>query len=267
MGRSPQVPEGHTLHRVARAWQPAIGCRVRTSSPQGRFLDGARLLDGRVVEDVQAYGKHLLFTFGDVYLHVHLGLAGSMFEARPGGEPSRGVRLRLAVEPPGPTWDIVAPIRCELFDEVAQANLRARLGPDPLRGDDPQPAFARMSASAKSIGALLLDQQIIAGVGNVFRAEVLHRCHIHPERRGSSLTPADFMCLWSTLVCMMERATDEGRIITVDVPDGVDRAELDQSDGRYVYKQQRCRDCGAEVRTWPLGNRTAYACETCQPLL
>jgi endonuclease VIII len=101
----------------------------------------------------------------------------------------------------------------------------------------------------------------------VFRAEVLHRCGLHPERTASSLSQPDLHCLWATLSRLMERATVEGRIITVDLPDGVERSVLTPEEGRYVYKQEHCRQCGADVTTWALGNRTAYACPVCQPIL
>ena len=67
------------------------------------------------------------------------------------------------------------------------------------------------------------------------------------------------------LTRLMERATEEGRIITVDTAAEVERASIGESEGRYVYKQERCRQCDSPVRTWPLGSRTAYACELCQP--
>ena len=224
------------------------------------------MIDGRILEDVEAYGKHLLADFGDVHVHVHLGLAGTMFESDPTGEPSRGVRLRLAADDRPPiAWDLVAPLRCELFGDAERKELLARLGPDPLRGDAPTPAFERIRRSRRAIGDLLLDQEVVAGVGNVFRAEALHRCRVHPDRPGSSLGDVELDCLWATITAQMQRAVTEGRIITVDTPAGVDRSAVDQADGRYVYKQERCRTCGATVRTWALGNRTAYACEHCQP--
>ena len=260
------MPEGHTLHRIARSLGPLVGRRVRASSPQGRFADGARVVDGRVLEEVDAYGKHLLADFGDVHLHVHLGLAGAVFESDPTGKPGRGVRLRLVADAqPTTAWDLVAPLRCELFGEAERKELLARLGPDPLRGDDPAPAFERIRRSRRAIGDLLLDQEVVAGVGNVFRAEALHRCGVHPDRPGSSFGNADLECLWATITAQMERAVVEGRILTVDTPVGVDRNTIDQADGRYVYKQERCRTCARPVRTWALGNRTAYACEHCQP--
>lgn len=199
-------------------------------------------------------------------MHVHLGLAGAMFRSDPGGRARPGVRLRLDFDGgPPEAWDLVAPSRCELLPAAERRALLARLGPDPLRGDDPAPAFARISGSGRAIGELLLDQRVIAGVGNVLRAEALHQCGIHPARPGSTTRPEELSCVWATLTRMMERASEEGRIITVESPDGLARDSITESDGRYVYKQARCRACGAITRSWQLGTRVAYACEVCQP--
>lgn len=260
------MPEGHTLHRLAHALRPLVGRQVRASSPQGRFRAGAAARDGAVVADVEAHGKHLLVGFGDVHLHVHLGLAGAMFESDPAAPPRAGVRLRLAADDePRVAWDLVTPIRCELLADAERAALVARLGPDPLRGDDPAPALAAVRRSRRPVGELLLDQAVLAGAGNVFRAEVLHACRVHPSRAGESLTEDELRCIWDTLAAVMRRAEAEGRILTVDTPPEVDRATLPEADARWVYKQDRCRRCGGEVRTWPLGGRTMYACERCQP--
>ena len=259
------MPEGHTVHRLAGACQELVGRVIHASSPQGRFREGAATLDGRRLQAVEAFGKHLLVDFGDEHLHAHLGMRGALFRSDPAGVPGSGVRLRLAAEGPPVAWDLVAPTRCELLSGDQRAALLARLGPDPLRDDDPTPALTTLASSARTVGQLLLDQEVLAGVGNVFRAEALHHCRIHPSRPGTSLRPHELDCLWRTLTRMMRRATAEGRIMTVDTPEGVDRASLDESEGRFVYKQQRCRRCGDEVRSWDLGNRVAYACETCQP--
>lgn len=260
------MPEGHTLHRLARALRPLTGCRVRATSPQGRFADGARVIDGRNLAAVEAFGKHLVLDFGDVNLHVHLGLAGSMFRSDPAGKPRTGVRLRLVFDRPAVAWDLAAPSRCELLLAAEREALLARLGPDPLRGDDPTAAFTRISGSERTIGELLLDQRVVAGVGNVLRAEVLHECGIHPARGGSSMRQEELACLWETLTRVMERAAAEGRIVTVEAPVGVARDSIEQSEGRYVYKQERCRACGADIRSWRLGARVVYACEVCQPV-
>ena len=258
------MPEGHTLHRLARETEELVGRRLSASSPQGRFAEGAAAIDGQVLRAVEAFGKHLLLDFGEVHLHVHLGMRGAMFRGDPDGAPRPGVRLRLRAAAPPVAWDLVAPTRCELLSDEGRAHLLARLGPDPLRGDDPDLVFTRIGASDRSIGQLLLDQEVVAGVGNVFRAEALHHCRIHPARPGSSLGAGELECLWATLTGMMERATAEGRIITVDTPGGVDRTSITEQDGRHVYKQARCGRCGHDVRAWDLAGRTAYACEACQ---
>jgi endonuclease-8 len=259
------VPEGHTLHRLAEQLRPLVGGKVTTSSPQGRFAEGARHLDGRGLEAVEAVGKHLLFDFEDVVLHVHLGMAGSMFPSDPGGEPRPGVRLRIVDESRTVAWNLVAPTRCELWSADERAALFNRLGPDPLRGDDPQPAFDRISRSDRSIGDLLLDQAVVAGIGNVFRAEVLYCCGVHPNRPGRSVTAAELACLWETATTLMRRGVREGRISTVDHSPEDGPEPPDAAPARYVYKQEACRRCGGPVTSWTLGPRVAYACETCQP--
>ncbi|HET7574577.1 MAG TPA: hypothetical protein VFJ99_05630, partial [Solirubrobacterales bacterium] len=148
-----------------------------------------------------------------------------------------------------------APTRCELWTDGERKVLLSRLGPDPLRGDDPRPAFERIGRSERTIGELLLDQTVIAGIGNVFRAEVLHCCGVHPDRPGRSVTAAELTCLWETVTALMRRAVEEGRIVTPGAP-----AE------RFVYKQEVCGRCGEPVTSWALGPRTAYACAACQPL-
>lgn len=256
------MPEGHTLHRLAGELQELVGERVRASSPQGRFTDGARVVDNRTVSAVDAYGKHLLVDLEACHLHVHLGLAGAMFRSDPDGDAKTGVRLRLRT--PRVAWDLVAPSRCELLDAGARTALLARLGPDPLRGDDPSPVVAAITSSERTVGELLLDQAVVAGIGNVFRNEVLHLHGIDPARPGSSIAEEDVRAMWDTLTTLMARGVVEGRILPLETPPDVDRSTVDEADTRYVYKQERCRTCGSPVRTWELGRRTAYACPVCQ---
>ena len=123
----------------------------------------------------------------------------------------------------------------------------------------------RLAGDARSIGEVLLDQSVLAGAGNVFRAEVLHACRIHPRRPASSLSAAERSSLWEALRQMMRLAAEEGRILTVPVEAGIDRSTLPEAEARYVYKQAQCRHCGTPVEMETIGGRTSYACASCQP--
>ncbi len=256
------MAEGHTIHRLARDLRELIGVPLSISSPQGRFAE-AKLLDGLSMLDTDARGKHLLARFDIASLHVHLGLAGIFVRMEPAGPPRPQVRLRLAGG--SLAWDLTAPTRCELLDEVAVKALISRLGPDPLRSDaDPEKVWNRLQRYSGSVGAALLDQSIIAGVGNVYRAEALWAIGIHPARPAGVLTRTEFDQLWQTLVSMMQQGVEEGRIITVDTPPHVDRASLPQERARNVYRQSECRQCGTPVEVATIGGRRAYACPSCQ---
>ena len=187
------MPEGHTLHRLARDLDAAFGGRrVAVSSPQGRFADSAALVDGTVVRRAEAAGKHLFVELGgERVLHVHLGLIGS-FDVHPGVAdvplPVGQVRLRLVSRDGGPASyaDLRGAIVCELVTPARRDEVVGRLGPDPLRSDaDPGRAWQRISRSQRPIGDLLLDQEVLAGVGNVYRAELLFRHPCTPCGRGA----------------------------------------------------------------------------------
>jgi endonuclease VIII len=259
------VPEGHILHRLAREQQELIGVSVRVTSPQGRFAEGAARLDGRVLDGVEAVGKHLLHRFGDDALHTHLGLRGVWYRsAPPSPEPRPSVRVRLAA--PAVAWDLIAPTTCEVLDAAGVGALRDRLGPDPLRDDaDPERFVAALTGDRRALGVALLDQAVVAGAGNVFRTEALFERRLHPGRPSSSVSAAEARALWEALARMMRRGVEDGRIVTVDVPAGEDRLEVPEEVARRVYKRERCAECGAEVVTWSLGGRVAYACPVHQP--
>jgi endonuclease VIII len=258
------MPEGHLYHRLARDLGELAGQALAASSPQGRFTEGAAQIDGTRLEVAEAYGKHLLVRFaGGRTVHVHLGMRGKLLGVvDPSRPPRPQVRLRLA----GATaaWDLIAPSACELLDDAGVAELLAR--PDPLREDaDPNCAWTSLRAAPGALGAVLLDQSVIAGIGNVFRAEALFACGLHPSRPAASLPRAEFDRLWATVHEMMGRAVADGRIVTVDPPAGRSRTEIPENQARYVYKQACCRRCGAPVVSWILGGRTAYACPVDQP--
>ena len=260
------MPEGHLYHRLAHDLAELVGQAPAAWSPQGRFAEGAAQINGTRLEAVEAYGKHLLVRFaGGRTVHVHLGMRGKLLcVADPSRPPLPQVRLRLAGA--DAAWDLIAPATSELLDDTGVAGLLARLGPDPLREDaDPEGAWSNLRATPGALGAALLDQSVIAGIGNVFRAEALFACGLHPSRPAPSLTRAEFDRLWATVREMMGRAVDDGRIVTVDLPAGRSRTDIPEDEARYVYKQARCRRCGAPVTSWSLGGRTAYACPVDQP--
>jgi endonuclease-8 len=267
------MPEGHTIHRLAGdALRAFAGRPVRASSPQGKFSDSAALLDGAVLEAVDAHGKHLFLGFGDAgWVHIHLGLIGKVaFD----GPVSDTVRLRLTGGRDGArTMDLRGPAACELITEPEKQAIHDRLGPDPLRaGDDPDRALARISRSRMPLAALLMDQKVLAGVGNVYRAEVLFRHGVDPFLPGRAVDPALWRALWDDLVVLMRQGVADNRIDTVrpeHEPAAMGRPPRRDDHGGEVYVYRRtglpCLVCGTPVRTQPLAARNLFWCPGCQP--
>ena len=271
------MPEGHTLHRLARDLTAAFaGSPVRVSSPQGRFADSAALLDGEVLLGAEAWGKQLFVEFaGERYVHVHLGLIGKL-DVHTGVDdvppPVGQVRLRLVGR--GAYADLRGATACELWTRAQRDAVVARSGPDPLRADaDPDLAWARIRRSAAPIGGLLMDQGVLAGVGNVYRAELLFRHRLHPLRPGRSLRVGQWRALWDDLAALMAEGVRTGRIDTVrpeHTPEAMGRAPRRDDHGGevYVYRRtgQPCLVCGRPVRTEVLQGRNLFWCSRCQPV-
>ena len=267
------MPEGHTLHRLARLHQRRFaGAPVAVSSPQGRFATSAAAVDGRVLRRTSVWGKHLFHHYADgPIVHVHLGLYGTFTEwARPvDGLPPEAVgqvRMRMIGADYG--TDLRGPTVCELLDEAQVGDVVARLGPDPLRSDaDPSWAWARIAKSRRPIGALLMDQTVIAGVGNVYRSELLFRHGIDPFRVGRGISDAEFGTAWTDLVALMKVGLRGGKIIVV-------RPEHDhgppsyrpERPRTYVYRRagEPCRVCGTTISTTVLEGRNVFWCPACQ---
>jgi endonuclease-8 len=273
------VPEGHTLFRLARSLDQHFGGRVvSASSPQGRFAESAALLDGTLLEAAESYGKHLFVDFEqDRCVHVHLGLYGK-FAVRQGQpeEPRGQVRLRLVAgqdERPPAYGDLRGATACELMTRTEQQVLLDRLGPDPLREDaDWTKAWTRVSRTRTPIAALLMDQSVLAGIGNVYRAEVLFRHRVDPMRPGNTLRRSTFQQMWNDLVVLLADGVRRGRIDTVHVPADetqVGRVPAAPTHGSpvYVYRRQgeACFVCGTTVRTEVLAGRNLFWCPRCQP--
>ncbi len=261
------MPEGHTLHRLARDLRADLGGRpVRARSPQGRFTDGARRIDGATLGSTEAWGKHLFGRFdnGEV-LHIHLGLIGKLRRhGAPVPEPVGQVRLRL--EGDDTAWDLSGPMICAVVPPDAVDAVVAPLGPDPLRRDaDPERFVERTLASRRPIGALLLDQRVIAGIGNVYRAEVLWALGMHPDRPGASLQRDDVLAIWRWLVEALRLGVRRNRIVTVDPKElGVPLARIAREEALNAYHRADCRRCGGAISALDVGGRRIDVCLRCQ---
>ena len=257
------MPEGHTIHRAAADQFALFGRQtLGVTSPQGRFADGASTLDRSKLRAIDAYGKHLLYRFQHATLHVHLGLYGKFHVDRSDPRPTTRVRFVGKTH----TLDLVGPNQCELLDDAGVAALLARLGPDPLRADaDPALAWNRIHASRQPIGQLFMDQSVLAGVGNIYRAEVLWKVGLHPKVAGNEVSRETFDAIWRETVRLMTIGRDLDRIVTVDLDEVKKPVGRLRRDERFnIYKLDACRACGSPIERFTLAGRTVYACPSCQ---
>lgn len=274
------MPEGHTLHRIARDLDAAFaGGPARFSSPQGRFAEGAALLDGGVVVEARAHGKHLFVEveadLGVRVLHVHLGLIGTFTidaDAYVGERPVVGM-VRLRIENDAHVADLRGPMTCAVITPDDEAAVHATLGPDPLRDESGDAAWARITRSKKSIAALLMDQAVLAGVGNVYRCEVLFRHEIDPMTPGERLRRESWEAIWADLRRLLPLGVATSRIVTL--PEQVEQIETALAKGEdvhlterdsFVYKRtgEPCHVCGTPVSATDVAGRTLYWCSKCQ---
>jgi endonuclease VIII len=261
------MPEGHTIHRLARDHtKHFVGQKVCVESPQGRFSAEAREISGKKLTEIEAHGKHLFYQFGrHASLHVHLGLYGKfrLFK-NPMPEPRGAVRVRMIGRTHG--FDLNGPNQCEILMPHEVASLRDRLGADPLRSDsDPEVLWQRVSKSKKAIGAILLDQSIIAGVGNIYRCEILFLLGIAPTRPGNQLQRIEFDQLWSLTKELLEIGVKYNRIITVPrAASSKPLSRLASSERVNIYKKSSCPKCSGEICQSKMAARTLYHCQLCQ---
>ena len=264
------MPEGHTTHRLARDLRSTFGggTGVGVSSPQGRFAAAASELDGQPLERTDAHGKHLFLGFpARRWVHVHLGLYGK-FPIEPVPAPPPRGALRLRLENATQYADLRGPIACELIGPAEKAVIHARLGADPLRRDaHPELAWMRLSRSRVAVGALLMDQSVVAGVGNVFRAEVLFRHRLSPFRPGHEVRLEEWEAVWVDLRALLRAGVRTKRIVTT-LPEHRRRRSGTASpeDSFYVYRRtgEPCRVCGTPVQTMTMAGRNLFWCPTCQ---
>ena len=262
------MPEGHTVHRIAIDHSKVLrGKPVSVSSPQGRFAADAALVDGARLNRIEAYGKHLFYSWSNGLVgHVHLGLFGK-FRVHRGPVPidAPTVRMRLAV--PTAIVDLTGPTECAIGTPDDRDRIVRRLGPDPLRDDaDPHMAHEAIARRLAPIGQLLLEQKVMSGVGNVYRAEALFVNGIHPGRPGREITPEVFDSLWASIVAMLRQGVADDRIVTVDGDEfEVSRGKTRRGETTYVYHRDLCLRCGSPILTIALGGRPCYFCPVCQP--
>lgn len=294
------MPEGHSIHRLARQFNDVFaGEKVAVSSPQGRFVDGAALLDGHTIISAFAHGKHLFVNFeNDLTLNVHLGIYGawtfggddqfngasSIGAPRTIGEKERGtaevsgeyqgapepkatVRTRIVSEH---GWaDLIGPTICRVLTPDEVRGVRAKLGPDPLNDDaDPASFYRAASKTGRPIGVVLMDQKSISGVGNIFRAESLWRQKINPFRPAKELDASELEALWEDNKHLLHIGVRVGRIITTEPDDrpGIPETGAWPEHANYVYMHhgEPCRRCGSIIRVEEVAGRKLYWCPGCQ---
>ncbi|MFF3028064.1 Fpg/Nei family DNA glycosylase [Microbacterium sp. NPDC057944] len=331
------MPEGHSVHRIARQFdRNFVGKSMQASSPQGRFAEGAAVLDGREAVSVQAVGKQMFLEVeGDLWLRVHLGLYGAWDFAgeilidptiasangRMGQTNQRGtdlgeailddagenslasigaprrtrVHVRMSEQTKGLAdedgeWPppIVGQVRLRLMTDITAADLRgptacviqtpeemlatvAKLGPDPLVGDpaENEERFVRAVRKKQTVIALLLmDQAVVSGIGNVYRAEMLFRHRLNPHTPGRDVPEEIVRELWRDWVRLLAVGVETGQMMTMDdlSPEQYRAAMASRDDRHWVYHRAGlpCRICGTEIALEEIGARKLYWCPRCQ---
>jgi endonuclease VIII len=262
------VPEGDTIWRTARALHAALAGKTvlafASSLPSVTAAATRLRLVGRTIEAVEARGKHLLVRFGGgPVLHAHQGMRGSWRLQRSAPPARRPASARAVIE----TADVVAvcslsPVVEVLSPSQAAAHpALARLGPDLLGpGFDPDAARRRLRARGdREVSAALLDQTALAGIGNVYKSEVLFLCGVSPFARVRDFDDA-------TIDRLVARA---GELLRRNLRPGGPRSVPGLAPGRlWVYRRsgQPCRKCGTPIEraTQRDPARSTYFCPACQ---
>jgi len=244
------VPEGDSLHLAARRLQVLVGQRIAAESPHPRAQAEriAERIDGRTLESVHAHGKNLILRFeGGIVLRSHLRMTGR-WAVRPRGEARSGkpwlVLRGTNVE--GVLWN--GPV-LELHTRAL-----ARLGPDILERPPKLDAMLERMRGADQtrwFGETLLDQSLVAGIGNMWLAETLWEAELSPWRRLRDVTEADRRRALELAAELMRLSVDTGR---------------GRRHRAYRRVGQPCPRCRTAIRSWGQGddNRMAYWCPGCQ---
>lgn len=268
------MPEGHTILRAANLWNTLAGYPLKISSPQARFTDEAKTLDGLSLIKAYAHGKHLFLYFpNDKIVHIHLGLYGRHhWRPTPAPEPTATVRLR--VEHPDGVIDLNGPNVCELLNSAQAQVIFDRLGPDPLKLETlPKEFLIKATTLKMPVGRLLMEQSKIAGVGNVYRAEVLFIRGVSPYTLAKDISVSAWQGIWFATRDLMLHGVNHPRgieTIYAGSPRPVTLASnkvIVKDRGTYVYKRtgMPCLACNTLVVQEEFFGRTLYLCRVCQP--
>jgi endonuclease-8 len=274
------MPEGDTIFRTARTLERAIGgqqvTRFESVLPRLERVDYDTPLAGRTVEKIEPYGKWLLIYFsGDLILLTHMLMSGSWHIYRPGEAWQRPRSdMRIVIE----TAAMLAVAFRVPVAEFHTARTLARregfnqLGPAPLADDfDPAAAIANLESRPEmELGLALLDQKLMAGLGNVFKSEVAFACGLNPFRRVGTLSRGQLQELVATsqklLRANVAHTSGEHNVSLVPYRRTTGRAQLEEN--LYVYGRdgQPCRRCGAAVRSAKhrADGRVSFWCPVCQ---
>ena len=298
------MPEGNEIHRWAERHNTALaGKKLRVESPNGRFADAAAL-DNQKLQRVLAKGKHLGYVFGkDRILHVHLGRYGDWTEGQmPLAEPKGALRLRMWPAGAKPRKDAVTPNKrhgwyssddgtsslasddidwlelrgaaaCELWTDAEWQALLDRLGPDalgddPKGADDPKPAFDRILSAKTPISVLLMDQSVISGIGNIYRAELLYRARLDPFAEGREVPLRTLKAIWKDSIPLLRAGMVDRRIVTTRPKDRPTKktGQPLKEEVHYVYRRhgKPCFVCGTKIQRQEIAGRSLYWCPVCQ---
>ena len=273
----PELPEVETIARGLAARYPGrtlSGAKVKHADVLVAPLTPATLsrrVKDRRIERIGRYGKNVLLELeGDLRMLANMGMTGRLVPADvPGAAEFRHVAVRFTFcDAPDMLFDDVRRFgRVELHDARSWADRSAEIGPDPFDARlDPAALHALTRRSITPIRNWLLDQRRIAGVGNIYASEALHRARIHPARRARTLTRAEADALLAELRAVLQAAIDARGTTMSDYLDA-EGAEGDYWDRRVAYarEDEPCLSCGTPIRRIVISNRSAYFCPVCQP--
>lgn len=261
------MPEGHTVARSAIHFNRHFaGHGVSVTSPQGRFTD-ASLVNGVELDEAISLGKQLFLRFSESYLRIHLGIYGKWsHQIGPDfKEPVGQVRARFIAGPR--LSDLRGPTICEVIDQDQFNFHLVRLGPDPLwpdlDGSLQERFIAKVSKSSVAIGQLLMDQSVIAGIGNVYRAEILFRAGLNPYLPGNKVSSQKLEEIWLDSCQLLRLGVKTGVMLTRE---NYQKASVSKEDRYLVYKREGkdCRSCKTVISIALMASRKLYWCGSCQ---